>query len=106
MINMMKCLPTKKIGRIYLSNYFHNINNLIEDIYVNAKQSSKFEGNYRKGIAVGNALIYEESPSIAEMEENGLSKPIIYVNALISQLKSKNPYITAQQRLRKNTLQL
>lgn len=85
-------LANEKIGRIYLSNYFHNINNLIEDIYVNAKQSSKFEGNYRKGIAVGNALIYEESPSIAEMEENGLSKPVIYVNALISQLKAKSVY--------------
>lgn len=85
-------LANEKIGRIYLLNYFHNILNLIEDIYVNAKQSSKFAGNYRKGIAVGNALIYEESPSIAEMAEMGLSKAVIYSNALVSKLKAKDVY--------------
>lgn len=85
-------LANEKIVRIYLLNYFHNILNLIEDIYVNAKQSSKFAGNYRKGIAVGNALIYEESPSIAEMAEMGLSKAVIYSNALVSKLKAKDVY--------------
>lgn len=85
-------LADSKIAKTYIISYFHALHNIVEDIFVNAKQSSEFKGNFRKGIALGNALVYEESQSIADMTEAGMSKAIIFSNALIQKLKTKSVF--------------
>lgn len=70
----------------------HALDNILEDIYVNALQADTFKGLFSKGIALGNMMIAEEAQTIDEEKSAGAEDFIIVMNALLCNLKSERVF--------------
>ena len=77
-----------KSNRYIFSEMCHSIDNILEDIYVNALQAEMLGGLYSKGIELGNIMITEEMSSISEQKANGYYDFNIIMNCLLTKLKS------------------
>lgn len=66
----------------------HTIDNILEDIYVNALQAEMLGGLYSYGINLGNIMITEEMLSIEQQKEAGYYDFNIIMNCLLTKLKS------------------
>lgn len=79
-------------NRDMLSQMCHMIDNLLEDIFVNALQRKFFKGTFTKGINLGNVLVAEESLNIKHQKAQQYDEFVIYVNTLITKLKFSAVY--------------
>lgn len=66
----------------------HTVDNILEDIYVNALQAEMLGGLYSHGINLGNIMITEEMLSIEQQMEKGYYDFNIIMNCLLTKLKS------------------
>ena len=66
----------------------HTVDNILEDIYVNALQKEMLGGLYSYGINLGNIMITEEMLSIEQQKEAGYYDFNIIMNCLLTRLKS------------------
>lgn len=66
----------------------HTVDNILEDIYVNALQAEMLGGLYSHGINLGNIMITEEMLSIEQQIEAGYYDFNIIMNCLLTKLKS------------------
>lgn len=66
----------------------HTVDNILEDIYVNALQAEMLGGLYSHGINLGNIMITEEMLSIEQQKEKGYYDFNIIMNCLLTKLKS------------------
>lgn len=88
---LQKALTDDK-NREVLAQMSHTIDNLLEDIYVNALQRKFFQGSFAKGINLGNVLIAEESLNIRQQKMQQYEEFIIFVNTLITKFKFSAVY--------------
>lgn len=78
----------EKKNRTLLTDVTHNIDNLLEDIFVNALQRKMFAGSFKKGIDIGNQLIAESSPNVEQQKNKGYKDFVIIFNTMITKLKT------------------
>ena len=60
----------KEENRVLLCRLCHQVDNVMEDIYVNALQRQMLGGMYGQGINLGNQLIAEDAISVDERSES------------------------------------
>lgn len=82
----------KKEYRSMLCKLCHQIDNVLEDIYVNALQRQMLGGLYAQGINLGNQLIAEDAISIEEQKKKNYFDFTIVINCLLTQLKANAVY--------------
>ena len=70
----------------------HQIDNVMEDIYVNALQRQMLGGLYAQGINLGNQMIAEDAISINEQKNENYPDFIIVINCLLTLLKANAVY--------------
>lgn len=76
------------VNRRILSSICHNIDNILEDIYVNALQRKMLGGLFTQGINLGNQLIAEEMTPIDKQVSEGYAEFNIIMNCVLTQLKA------------------
>lgn len=76
------------VNRQIFQQICHTIDNILEDIYVNALQAEMLGGLYSYGINLGNIMITEEMLSIEQQKETGYYDFNIIMNCLLTKLKS------------------
>lgn len=76
------------VNRQIFQQICHTVDNILEDIYVNALQAEMLGGLYSKGINLGNIMITEEMLSIEQQKEEGYYDFNIIMNCLLTKLKS------------------
>lgn len=76
------------VNRQIFQQICHTVDNILEDIYVNALQAEMLGGLYSKGINLGNIMITEEMLSIEQQKEKGYYDFNIIMNCLLTKLKS------------------
>lgn len=75
-------------NRKLIQTVAHNIDNILEDIYVNRRQCANLKGLYAQGIALGNRLVADEAKTVQEQKDNGNSNFTIILNLFLSRIKS------------------
>lgn len=83
---------SKECNRGLFVELAHALDNILEDIYVNALQTDTFNGLFSKGIALGNMMIAEDAQTIDEEKSAGTEDFIIVMNALLCNLKSERVF--------------
>lgn len=76
------------VNRQIFQQICHTVDNILEDIYVNALQAEMLGGLYSHGINLGNIMITEEMLSIEHQKEEGYYDFNIIMNCLLTKLKS------------------
>lgn len=76
------------VNRQIFQQICHTVDNILEDIYVNALQAEMLGGLYSHGINLGNIMITEEMLSIEQQKEEGYYDFNIIMNCLLTKLKS------------------
>lgn len=76
----------------YQARLCHQIDNVMEDIYVNALQRQMLGGLYAQGINLGNQMIAEDAISINEQKKENYPDIIIVINCLLTLLKANAVY--------------
>lgn len=76
------------VNRQIFQQICHTVDNILEDIYVNALQAEMLGGLYSYGINLGNIMITEEMLSIEQQKEAGYYDFNIIMNCLLTKLKS------------------
>ena len=79
-------------NRVLLCRLCHQVDNVMEDIYVNALQRQMLGGMYGQGINLGNQLIAEDSISVDEQKQKHYYDFFIVINCLLTQLKANAVY--------------
>lgn len=72
--------------RIYCSQIYHNLDNLMEDVYIENRMYDTFHGTFSLGQHIANDQLFEHTPSIEEMFEQmkaGKVRPIDLVLAIL-----------------------
>ena len=82
----------KEEYRPMLCRLCHQIDNVMEDIYVNALQRQMLGGLYAQGINLGNQMIAEDAISINEQKKENYPDFIIVINCLLTLLKANAVY--------------
>ena len=82
----------KEENRVLLCRLCHQVDNVIEDIYVNALQRQMLGGMYGQGINLGNQLIAEDAISVDEQKRKQYYDFFIVINCLLTQLKANAVY--------------
>lgn len=82
----------KRCNRGLFAELAHSLDNILEDIFVNALQAETLGGLLAKGISFGNVLVAEEMPTVAEEKESATPDFVIAMNLLLSNLKSNRVY--------------
>ena len=82
----------KEEYRPMLCRLCHQIDNVMEDIYVNALQRQMLGGLYAQGINLGNQMIAEDAISINEQKNENYPDFIIVINCLLTLLKANAVY--------------
>jgi len=82
----------KKENRVLLCRLCHQVDNVIEDIYVNALQRQMLGGMYGQGINLSNQLIAEDAISVDEQKRKHYYDFFIVINCLLTQLKANAVY--------------
>ena len=82
----------KEEYRPMLCRLCHQIDNVMEDIYVNALQRQMLGGLYAQGINLGNQMIAEDAVSINEQKKERYPDFIIAINCLLTLLKANAVY--------------
>lgn len=59
------------------------LSNLLEDMYIEHRMSSRFPGNIREGIVLNNMRIAESTKSVRAMLEDGEKKSIVVSNMIV-----------------------
>lgn len=77
-----------KINRAAFMDICHCIDNILEDIYVNALQEQMLGGLYYKGIVLGNILVLENMKSIKNQKKADYYDFNIIINCLLTKLKA------------------
>lgn len=81
-----------KYNRKILCELCHAIDNILEDIYVNALQRQMLGGLYAQGINLGNTMIAEYAYSIEAQKEKQMYDSSIIINCLLTELKCNVVY--------------
>ena len=76
-----------KANRKMFCHICHSLDNILEDVFINALQAEMLGGLYSKGISLGNTLIIEEMSSIEQQKGKGYYDFNIIMNCLLAQLK-------------------
>lgn len=76
------------VNRKVFCDICHSLDNIMEDVYVNALQEEMLGGLYSKGIQIGNILIVEEMSTIDQQKAKGYYDFNIVMNLLLTTLKS------------------
>lgn len=84
----VNALKDSKANRRLFCDILHSLDNILEDIYVNALQAEMLGGLYSKGITIGNVLTVEEMTPISAQKEKGYYNFNIILNCLITKLKA------------------
>ena len=79
-------------NRVLLCRLCHQVDNVMEDIYVNALQRQMLGGMYGQGINLGNQLIAEDAISVDEQKQKHYYDFFIVINCLLTQLKANAVY--------------
>ena len=79
-------------NRVLLCKLCHQVDNVMEDIYVNALQRQMLGGMYGQGINLGNQLIAEDAISVDEQKQKHYYDFFIVINCLLTQLKANAVY--------------
>ena len=82
----------KEENRVLLCRLCHQVDNVMEDIYVNALQRQMLGGMYGQGINLGNQLIAEDAISVDEQKQKHYYDFFIVINCLLIQLKANAVY--------------
>ena len=82
----------KEENRVLLCRLCHQVDNVMEDIYVNALQRQMLGGMYGQGINLGNQLIAEDAISVDEQKQKHYYDFFIVINCLLTQLKANAVY--------------
>ena len=77
---------------VLLCRLCHQVDNVMEDIYVNALQRQMLGGMYGQGINLGNQLIAEDAISVDEQKQKHYYDFFIVINCLLTQLKANAVY--------------
>ncbi len=64
------------------------VNNILEDVYIEARMTDAFPGIYRTGILLNSSRQVELVPSIKEQQENGYHEYAIVINLLLQYCRS------------------
>lgn len=83
---------SNKYNRRILCELCHAIDNILEDIYVNALQRQMLGGLYAQGINLGNTMIAENAYSIEAQKEKQMYDSSIIINCLLTELKCNVVY--------------
>ena len=82
----------KEENRVLLCRLCHQVDNVMEDIYVNALQRQMLGGMYGQGINLGNQLIAEDAIPVDEQKRKHYYDFFIVINCLLTQLKANAVY--------------
>lgn len=85
---LKELLSESPFERKIISHFALNVNNLLEDVYIEAKVVEEFPGTLKTGIAINNERIGATRQSI-DKQLKTLHKVFVIVNGLISSLKSQ-----------------
>lgn len=85
---LKELLSESPFEREIISHFALNVNNLLEDIYIEAKVIEEFPGALKTGIAINNERIGATRQSI-DKQLKTLHKVFVIVNGLISSLKAQ-----------------
>lgn len=85
---LKELLSESPFERKIISHFALNVNNLLEDIYIEAKVVEEFPGTLKTGIAINNERIGATRQSI-DKQLKTLHKVFVIVNGLISSLKAQ-----------------
>lgn len=85
---LKELLSESPFEREVISHFALNVNNLLEDIYIEAKLVDEFPGALRTGIVINNERLGATSKSIDKQLKN-IDKVFVIVNGLISSLKAQ-----------------
>lgn len=83
---------SNKYNNKILCELCHAIDNILEDIYVNALQRQMLGGLYAQGINLGNTMIAENAYSIEVQKEKHMYDSSIIINCLLTGLKCNAVY--------------
>lgn len=85
---LKELLNESPLEREIISHFALSVNNLLEDIYIEAKLIDEFPGALRTGIVINNERLGATSKSINKQLKE-LDKAFVIVNGLISSLKAQ-----------------
>lgn len=81
-------LKTNPEYKNYIITSYHDINNIIEDIWMENKICNEFEGTVKNSIGVNRIRIVEDCPTLKSMIDDGYSDIAITINLILTYASS------------------
>lgn len=80
-------LSTHRNYRMYCSQIYHTLDNIMEDVYIENRMYDTFHGTFSLGQKLGNKEIFEMSPTIEKMMENAVMNHNAKINIVLQILQ-------------------